>query len=98
MITRSNLTAQVYAVLSDALLEGRLPPRQRLKIRNLAAALHVSETPVREAVMQLVRERGLELQANRSLRVPRLSASQYLELRAIRLELEGLEVRGMSRA
>jgi hypothetical protein len=50
----------------------------------------VSETPVREAVMHLVRERALTLQTNRSLTVRRLSASHYLELRQIRLELEGL--------
>lgn len=89
-VSRSNLTAQVYDALSSALLEGRLRPRQRLKIRDLAATMHVSETPVREAVMQLVRERALVLQTARSLTVPRLTALQYLELRRIRLELEGL--------
>lgn len=90
VISRKSLNAQVYDVLSRALLEGRLRPRQRLKIRDLAAILAVSETPVREAVMQLVRERGLALQTSRSLTVPRLSVPQYLELRRIRLELEGL--------
>ena len=89
-ISRTSLNTQVYNILSRALLEGRLRPRQRLKIRDLAAILDVSETPVREAVMQLVRERALVLQTSRSLTVPRLSAVQYLELRRIRLELEGL--------
>lgn len=90
VISRTSLNAQVYDILSRALLEGRLRPRQRLKIRDLASILNVSETPVREAVMQLVRERALVLQTSRSLTVPRLSAVQYLELRRIRLELEGL--------
>jgi len=89
-VTRLNLNAQVYATLRAALLEGRLRPHQRLKIRDLAAAMAVSETPVREAVMQLVRERALVLQTSRSLTVPRLSARQYLELRRVRFELEGL--------
>ena len=89
-ISRTSLNAQVYHVLSRALLEGRLRPRQRLKIRDLAVALAVSETPVREAVLQLVRERALTLQTSRSLTVPRLSAAEYFELRRIRLELEGL--------
>ena len=88
--TRLSLNEQVYATLRAALLEGRLRPHQRLKIRDLAATMHVSETPVREAVMQLVRERGLVLQTSRSLTVPRLSAAQYVELRVVRLELEGL--------
>ena len=89
-VTRISLNAQVYAALRAALLEGRLRPHQRLKIRDLATAMNVSETPVREAVMQLVRERALVLQTSRSLTVPRLSVPQYLELRRIRLELEGL--------
>jgi DNA-binding GntR family transcriptional regulator len=89
-VIRVNLNAQVYETLRAALLEGRLRPLQRLKIRDLAQTLGVSETPVREAVMQLVRERALVLQTSRSLTVPRLSAVQYLELRRIRLELEGL--------
>lgn len=89
-ITRTNLTVQVYDILRDALLEGRLRPHQRLKIRDLATILDVSETPVREAVMQLVRERALALQTARSLTVPRPSVPTYLELRRIRIELEGL--------
>jgi DNA-binding GntR family transcriptional regulator len=89
-ITRDNLTGRVYQALRTALMEGRLWPGQRLKIRELAAALRVSETPVREAVMQLVSERGLEMQANRAITVGRLSLAQYTELRRIRLELEGL--------
>jgi DNA-binding GntR family transcriptional regulator len=90
VLTRTSLNDRVYETLRAALLEGRLRPHQRLKIRDLAATMGVSETPVREAVMQLVRERALTLQTSRSLTVPRLSATQYLELRQIRLELEGL--------
>ena len=90
VLTRTRLNDRVYETLRGALLEGRLRPHQRLKIRDLAATMGVSETPVREAVMQLVRERALTLQTSRSLTVPRLSVGQYLELREIRLELEGL--------
>lgn len=89
-IARDNLAGRVYEELRTALLEGRLWPGQRLKIRELAAALQVSETPVREAVMQLVRERGLEMHPSRAITVARLSLAQYSELRRIRLELEGL--------
>jgi DNA-binding GntR family transcriptional regulator len=89
-LTRTTLNDRVYETLRAALLEGRLRPNQRLKIRDLAARMGTSETPVREAVMQLVRERALTLQTSRSLTVPRLSVAQYLELREIRLELEGL--------
>jgi DNA-binding GntR family transcriptional regulator len=89
-ITRDNLTARVYAELRAALSEGRFWPGHRFKIRELATALGVSETPVREALMQLVSERGLDMHAGRSITVARLSAAQYVELRTIRLQLEGL--------
>lgn len=90
VLTHISLNDRVYDALRTGLLEGRLRPHQRLKIRDLAATMRVSETPVREAVMQLVRERALVLQTNRSFTVPRLTVAQYLELRQIRLELEGL--------
>ncbi|MBP0444762.1 GntR family transcriptional regulator [Roseomonas sp. SSH11] len=89
-IGRENLAGRVYDELRTALFEGRMRPGQRLKIRDLAAAMQVSETPVREAVVQLARERALRLEAARSITVAGLSLEQYLELRTIRLELEGL--------
>ncbi|MGY4800259.1 GntR family transcriptional regulator [Teichococcus aerofrigidensis] len=89
-VGRENLAGRVYEELRTALFEGRMRPGQRLKIRDLAAAMQVSETPVREAVVQLARERALRLEAARSITVAGLSLQQYLELRTIRLELEGL--------
>jgi len=89
-IGRENLTGRVYGELRNGLLHGRFWPGERLKIRDMAKAMDVSETPVREAVLQLAREGGLEIVASRSIRVVSLSLAQYLELRRIRLELEGL--------
>ena len=89
-VARDSLAGRVYAELREALLHGRLRPGQRLKIRELAATMDVSETPVREAVMQLVREGGLEMRMGSAIRVVRLSLADYLELRRVRLLLEGL--------
>jgi DNA-binding GntR family transcriptional regulator len=89
-VGRENLAGRVYEELRTALFEGRMRPGQRLKIRDLAAAMQVSETPVREAVVQLARERALRLEAARSITVAGLTLEQYLELRTIRVELEGL--------
>ena len=68
----------------------QLKPDQRLKIRDLALALGVSETPVREAIFQLVRDGAVELKPRHYLRVRRLSLAQYMELREMRLLLEPL--------
>jgi DNA-binding GntR family transcriptional regulator len=89
-IARDNLTARVYIELRNALMEGRLWPGQRLKIRPLALQLGVSETPIREALIQLVRERGLIMEAGKAITVPELTLAQYLELRRIRFPLEAM--------
>ena len=90
LIARDNLTERVYLELRTGLLEGRFWPGHRFKVRQLAAAMGVSETPVREALMQLARERGIEMRAAHSMSVAELTVAQYLELRRIRILLEGL--------
>jgi DNA-binding GntR family transcriptional regulator len=89
-VARDTLTERVYVELRTSLMEGRFWPGHRFKIRPLAAAMGVSETPVREALMQLSREKGIKIRAARSFSVAELSLTQYLELREVRLLLEGL--------
>ena len=81
---------RVYRQLRERLMRGKLRPHQRLRIRELAAALGTSETPVREAIFQLARDGGLEVKPHHYVRVRRLSLAEYLELREIRLLLEPL--------
>jgi DNA-binding GntR family transcriptional regulator len=89
-VSRENLTSRVHSQLREALMAGRFWPGQRLRIREMALAMGVSDTPVREAVMQLVREGGLEMRSGQAINVVRLTLPRYLELREIRLLLEGL--------
>lgn len=88
--SRENLTSRVYAQLREALMAGRFWPGQRLRIRELALAMGVSDTPVREAIMQLVREGGLEMRSGQAITVVKLSLARYQELRQLRFLLEGL--------
>ncbi len=83
-------SGQVYRQLRERLMRGLLKPHERLRIRELAAALSTSETPVREAVFQLVRDGALELKPHSYIRVRRLSVAEYFEAREIRLLLEPL--------
>lgn len=87
---RDSLTGLVYNSLRQALMEGRFRPGHRFKIRELAVSMNVSETPIREALMQLVRGRALEMQAGRSFIVAHMTAKRYIELRTMRVLLEGL--------
>lgn len=89
-VSRENLTARVYGQLRESLMAGRFWPGQRLRIREMALAMGVSPTPVREAIMQLVREGGLEMRSSQAITVTRLSVARYTQLREVRLLLEGL--------
>ena len=60
---------EVYAVLGAAIRDGRLAPGQRLRDVEVAEALGVSRTPVREALQRLERIGLVEVSANRYTRV-----------------------------
>ncbi|MEX4008895.1 GntR family transcriptional regulator [Neoaquamicrobium sediminum] len=87
-IQSKSLSAQIYAQLKYQLMAARLQPGDRLKIRDMAQSLGTSETPVREALLQLVRDGALEMKPGYYIRVRRLTLREYLELREIRLLLE----------
>src|SRR5882757_3723111 len=86
----TSLRTQVYESLREALTIGRFVPGQKLTFRFIAGTLGVSLTPVREALRRLVAEGAFEMQPNRSVRVPRMTQAKVLELRDIRIALEGL--------
>ncbi|WEG08994.1 GntR family transcriptional regulator [Microbacterium horticulturae] len=60
---------EVYTVLGEAILDGRLAPGERLRDVELAENLGVSRTPVREALQRLERCGLVEVSANRWTRV-----------------------------
>lgn len=91
--SRRTLTSQVHHTLKEWLADGELLPGQRLTGRALSEQLGVSQTPVREAMMQLVAEQSLDLNPNRSVTVPLLSKEKFIDLRDIRVALESLAVR-----
>ncbi|MBS9719690.1 GntR family transcriptional regulator [Tianweitania sp. BSSL-BM11] len=87
-IQSKSLSAQIYSQLRYQLMAARMQPGVRLKIRELAQSLGTSETPVREALLQLVRDGALEMKPGYYIRVRRLTLNEYLETREIRLMLE----------
>lgn len=88
----TSLRSQVYQSLHDALTTGQFVPGQKLTFRFVAGALGVSLTPVREALRRLVAEGAFEMQPNRSVRVPLMTQAKILELRDLRMAVEGLAV------
>lgn len=78
----------VYRCLRHAVMIGRIPPGRALTIREIAEALNVSMMPVREALRLLSAERALEVQNNRRVQVPHMTASRFRELCELRVVLE----------
>ena len=88
-VERSVLSRQLHEELREALILGDLRPGDRLTFRDVAARFQTSVTPVREALLQLVAEGLLEASPGRTIRVPTLTRSKFIELRDIRILLEG---------
>jgi DNA-binding GntR family transcriptional regulator len=89
-LSRDSLSERIYARLRVALMTGVYESGAKLNIRGIAAHYEISPTPVREAVMQLVREGALELRLGHQPRVPVLTIPQYINIRETRAPLERL--------
>ncbi|QND66060.1 GntR family transcriptional regulator [Mesorhizobium loti] len=89
-LEHQTLNDRAYGALKQELISGGFSPGQTLVIRKLAETFGISTTPIREALQRLVAERLLEMQNNRSVIVPLLSASAFEELARIRIAVEGL--------
>lgn len=89
-IAQGSLSQRAYSVLRESLINGHFRPGQRLVMQDLADQLGTSITPVREACMRLVSEGGLQLRSGRFAIVPPMTIERYMEVRLMRLELEGL--------
>jgi DNA-binding GntR family transcriptional regulator len=89
-IAQGSLSQRAYSVLREGLINGHFRPGQRLVMQDLADQLGTSITPVREACMRLVSEGGLQLRSGRFAVVPPMTLDRYMEVRLMRLELEGL--------
>jgi len=87
-IEHTTLAEKAYAQLRSGLISTQFRPGEILKIRSLADQYGISATPVREALQRLVVENALEMQPNKSFRVPVLTVVRFNEIRRIRCALE----------
>lgn len=92
-VARENITAGIYRQLKQRLMMGGLRPGETLTLRLISESLGVSQTPVREALLQLVSERVLAMTPGKSVCVPVLDKEQLRDLRDIRLTLEVMATR-----
>src|SRR4051812_12821885 len=92
-----SLATQVLREIRSAIVLGDLAPGARLTFRDVAQRLNASVTPVREALLQLVAERVLSVGPGRTITLPMLTRAQFLELRVVRIVLEGLAAEAAAR-
>jgi DNA-binding GntR family transcriptional regulator len=89
-VVRNTLQDQAYNKLREALMSGLFRPGQSLTLRATAEVMGTSPMPVRDAVRRLEIEHALEPRPNRTLGVPEMTYASLLELRDVRVALEGL--------
>src|SRR3546814_11675652 len=82
------LSEQVFEVIRERIVTGRLPHDVAIRQDALAAELGVSKIPLREALARLEQEGLLTSQANRGYFVRRMTAGAADEIFALRLANE----------
>ena len=87
---RNKLSDSVFDMLCDAIVEGTLPPGERMPEAQLARALDVSRMPVREALARLEHRHLVERDANGTCVVARWDRRMLREVATLRGALEGL--------
>src|SRR5262249_56198124 len=75
-----NASAAATELIRGAILDGRLPPGQRLKEEELARELGISRTPVREALLVLQTEGLVDAAPNRGAVVRAHDAADLQDL------------------
>jgi DNA-binding GntR family transcriptional regulator len=86
-------TDAVTEALREAILDGRLPPSTWLREDELAQQLHVSRTPIREALRRLTDEHLTVRAAHRGTVVASMSLDDIVAVYLVRESLEGLAAR-----
>ena len=94
-IRHSNLSLgnQAYQELKRVILERQVSPGEKLNEAELASALGISRTPVREAINRLEKEGLVEIFPQRGAFVVQFAENDIYELFLIRENLEGLAAR-----
>lgn len=82
------LSEQIFTIVREQIVSGKLPVDQAIRQDALANQLGVSKIPLREALARLEQEGLLIGQANRGYFVRAMSAGEAEEIYALRLAIE----------
>lgn len=88
--TERTLAERAYAAIYGAIMDGTFAPGERLRIEELSSSLHISPTPIREALNRLEAAGLAEHEPHRGSRVSMVSTDEFRELYELRFILEPL--------
>jgi DNA-binding GntR family transcriptional regulator len=89
-LLKSSLTDKAYQHIKEWIVRYHLKPGARLHVSNLAHALKMSQTPVREALSMLEKEHLIEREPQKGFRVSALNLQAVEDLYDLRIALEAL--------
>jgi DNA-binding GntR family transcriptional regulator len=91
--SRTSYAEWAYRQIRDAIIWWELQPRELISENRLAEKLHISRTPVREALLRLEREDLVEIEPQRGAFVAPIRVEEVLQARLVREVLEVTAVR-----
>jgi DNA-binding GntR family transcriptional regulator len=92
-LLKSSLTDKAYQHIKEWIVRYHLKPGARLHVSDLAHALNMSQTPVREALSMLEKEHLIEREPQKGFRVGALNIHGVEDLYDLRIALEVLAAR-----
>src|SRR6185436_651571 len=93
----ASLTDRAYADLEEMIVTLRLAPGAAVSEQELAGALGIGRTPIREALQRLARESLVSILPRRGIVVTEVNVKRQLRLLEVRRELERLIARSAAR-
>jgi DNA-binding GntR family transcriptional regulator len=90
---KQNLSEDLVFYIKQQIIDGELNPGDRIVETKLARELGISQTPVREAIRQLMGEGIITIAPNRGPLVRSLNMKDVFEIYSLRAMLEGLSIR-----
>ncbi len=94
---KASLTDKAHQQIKEWIVRYHLKPGARLHVSDLAHALQMSQTPVREALSMLEKEHLIEREPQKGFRVSALSLQGVEDLYDLRIALEVLAARQAAR-
>jgi len=83
-----NMTNRIHALLRKLIVEVKLLPGRALSEKEIATLLHVSKTPVREAIIRLAEEGFVTVVPQGGTYISPIDVQRYMEACFIRFKLE----------